>query len=286
MSTATLKRIALICMILDHTAEYLPGIPSWFRWIGRISAPLFTFLFVQGIDYTKDRKRFVKRLYTFNAVTSVLMLSFNVLQHRDEVSIDLSNILGTFTAIYFLIYVIEKVRKKEGGWKRALAVYVLCQIVSTAVCFSIAFYGNHSVIMLYPVFVQLSGNIFFNEGRLFWILLGVMLYYTKHSRGRLAVGYALMVGAESFIWMHQLPGVLCTTYVHSLVLKNIVSVLGYDPMLNGPVMYDYYQWMMIFTLPFMCLYNGERGKYHKLFYYIFYPLHLAVLLGMEAFING
>lgn len=111
------------------------------------------------------------------------------------------------------------------------------------------------------------------------------MYYTKDSKVRLSVGYALMVGVESVIWLRQIPAVICSTYVHSDMFMILVGVLGYEAMPRGVhvnLFTDYYQWMMIFALPLMCLYNGERGKYHKLFYYIFYPLHRTVLLVIEA----
>jgi uncharacterized protein involved in cysteine biosynthesis len=56
MSTTLLKLIALILMLIDHIAEFIPGIPVWFHWIGRISAPIFMFCMVWGFHYTRDRK--------------------------------------------------------------------------------------------------------------------------------------------------------------------------------------------------------------------------------------
>ncbi len=38
------------------------------------------------------------------------------------------------------------------------------------------------------------------------------------------------------------------------------------------------QWYALFSLPFLCFYNGERGKFNlKYFFYIFYPAHLAII---------
>lgn len=39
-----------------------------------------------------------------------------------------------------------------------------------------------------------------------------------------------------------------------------------------------FQWMMIAALPFIILYNGERGQYSlKYLFYAFYPLHIWIL---------
>ena len=43
MSSFGLKVVALILMIIDHAAEFLPGMPVWMRWLGRLAAPIFIF---------------------------------------------------------------------------------------------------------------------------------------------------------------------------------------------------------------------------------------------------
>ncbi len=41
---------------------------------------------------------------------------------------------------------------------------------------------------------------------------------------------------------------------------------------------NYVQYFSLFSLPILFLYNGKRGKYNlKAFFYLFYPIHLAVL---------
>lgn len=63
MNTFTLKMIALVLMVIDHIGYYFEGTPSWLRWLGRGSYPLFLFCMVWGYQYTRNRKRYLLRLY-------------------------------------------------------------------------------------------------------------------------------------------------------------------------------------------------------------------------------
>ncbi|EEK76555.1 TraX [Bacillus cereus R309803] len=48
-----------------------------------------------------------------------------------------------------------------------------------------------------------------------------------------------------------------------------------------------YQWMMIFALPFLLLYNGERGynkTWAKYMFYVFYPVHIWMLYIIGQFV--
>lgn len=69
MSTSALKWTALVLMVLDHLGEFFPGqIPLWFRYLGRMSAPLFLFCLAVGMRKTRSRIRYIKRLWIGSAV--------------------------------------------------------------------------------------------------------------------------------------------------------------------------------------------------------------------------
>lgn len=73
MNIFTIKIIALILMLIDHIGEFFPDSPIWLRWLGRIAAPLFFYALAVGFQHTRNRKKYLLRLYLAN----VGMVFFN-----------------------------------------------------------------------------------------------------------------------------------------------------------------------------------------------------------------
>ena len=68
MSTTAIKWLALVLMLVDHLGEFFPqSVPLWFRWLGRMSAPLFLFCLAQGLEKTSSRPRYIRRLWLGSA---------------------------------------------------------------------------------------------------------------------------------------------------------------------------------------------------------------------------
>lgn len=70
ISQETLKLIACVTMLLDHIGATL--VPGWtLRIIGRIAFPIYCFLLVEGVHYTRNPKKYALRL-AIGAVLSEL----------------------------------------------------------------------------------------------------------------------------------------------------------------------------------------------------------------------
>ena len=83
-----LKWVALVLMLLDHLGEFFPqSVPLWFRWLGRMSAPLFLFCLAQGLEKTRSRPRYLKRLWTGSVVMGLGSFALTLLFPQAPVAI-------------------------------------------------------------------------------------------------------------------------------------------------------------------------------------------------------
>lgn len=71
LNSFQLKCIAVLTMIIDHTGAVLfPG-DLVFRYIGRISFPVFCFLLVEGFSHTRDMRKYMLRLGVFAVISEI-----------------------------------------------------------------------------------------------------------------------------------------------------------------------------------------------------------------------
>ena len=67
-----LKLIAIVCMTIDHAALlFLPAdsaLSFLLRSIGRMTAPIMSFLLAEGVRHTHDLWRYLKRMLVFAAI--------------------------------------------------------------------------------------------------------------------------------------------------------------------------------------------------------------------------
>ena len=96
MSSFSLRLIALVSMIIDHTGLALFPDIGLFRCIGRLSFPLYCFLVVQGYLHTRDIRAYGRRLLLLAIISEIPfdLLIFGRMSSPMEQNVLFSLLLG------------------------------------------------------------------------------------------------------------------------------------------------------------------------------------------------
>lgn len=274
-SASQIKWIALIFMTIDHLDLIFYGIPfggratDLFRILGRISAPLFLYLLTESARYTRSKKRFILRLYCAGVASGMFTILTNLMLGRFLVYTP-GNIFFTFFYTALLITSIEstKVSISQGSPLGAGSILLLCTaLILLPQLFhdytdGIRLFGNNiqAEILFRDVLHALFPSVLSIEYSIMFPLMGVMLYFAQRKLAQciLFIGFCFLSLAGSFIEGSLWP-------INDFVAPG--------------------QYWMILALPFIVLYNHKCGKSHKLFFYIYYPLHRYIFAILGTFLS-
>lgn len=257
-----LKYIALILMVVDHI-HYFFGftgrIPELFSMLGRLAAPLFLFCVVEGFVHTHNRKKYFIRVYALSIAMGIVQYVFMIYGVvRPDGFFPQNAILANFVILLIILQGIDWIKSKK-WFKGTLAVvlpiiypYVAMTIVSRN--FSL---GNLISVLHYTILPMHSALM---DGGSAFILCGIVLYLTRKNRKIQAISFGL-----------------------TTMILNIVMVFIMIPQVTiHQLLFEYYEWLEVFAVIFMLLYNGERGKGSQKLFYWFYPVHIYVLFGLSC----
>ncbi len=264
-SATWIKGFALLCMTIDHIGALgfdTPGITGHqdtLRLIGRMAAPLFLYFVVESARHTKNRKRYLLRLYLAAVCTGLCNLAVSRFLFSGRIALG-GNILHSFVWVVAAICVLDMALDSwrrgrrwraclwlAGGAGAVLLTSAYENLVLLAPGFSRMFGGNA------PWMMQLSDCFLRSPVRaeysVLYIVLGIVWYYqrTKAQRCLTLLGLSLL----SFFAGGNVPG-------WCVFIEGI-------------------QWGMAGAIVPILLYNGTYGRGHKWFFYLYYPLHQYVL---------
>lgn len=309
MSATALKILALILMTIDHIGAYIPDMPICLRWIGRIAAPLFFFCAAEGITHTRDKKSYLKRLWK---MSMAMVLIESVLPPLAEMLLSVkisgfdNNIFLSIFQGTLVVYLLEE--SKGDKIKRAKYIfgYVWYQLALLIVYVIWENFDPISALGLYglPILCDLQrfvftalGSVLCMEGSIILTSVIVLFYLCRDSKKRLAVSYSIYCIAYFIIFVPQLPlkavhlmGSIGVPYPIIQLFSTLCTLLGFNTIFSAgdftqSLLYVNFQWFMIFALPFMLMYNSEKGRGLKNLFYVYYPLHLVLLYTIGAFLR-
>ena len=246
LNTNQLKYVALVFMVLDSTFFAFQGLPSWFHLITRFVAPLFAYLTLEGFFYTRNRKKHLLRLWSAAFIMQVGdYCSLLLLGQKHAIS---DNIFLTLAMGYSTIYFWQKA--KDSSKSR------LVNIISGGLIFIGGLFLALVGLPLGPLSFSLEGGI-----PILFLMLIFWAFYGNRKKQLIVFG----------IW----------SLVSFLILGPDLNISNYPNFSTWFNMFCYNSDIMSFLfLPFLFLYNGQKGSskpIHKWIFYIFYPLHLWLL---------
>ena len=275
-----LKIIAIVTMTIDHTGFFMGSdtpLAIAFRFIGRLSLPLFCFLIAEGVIHTKSFKKYALRLGIVASIISIpiiideaLFITGGLLKMEGNIFIDL--LLGAL-AVYCLM--------QKKWYFKLLALLPILFSVYTFIGACLEFCGCHGNILWCP---------FFLRGEYHWFsVLMIVGFYVAHYLKDLFIKYhSALTGIDvetyrdSNIERHALN-------IFSVIMLILVNIGFYICGMLMPVENVYWtievQLIAMASGVFILLYNGHRGYNKKWFQYgsyIYYPLHLIIIYGIYA----
>lgn len=263
LSATWIKLIAVACMTLDHIGAYGYALPyvayfdDTFRLIGRVAVPLFLYIAIESAKLTKNRGKFLLRLY----IASVCVGAANLLVSRFVFGggVSFGNIFQSFAWTVGLIYlaemVIEGLRQRE--LRRTLVAVLLGVLIIGASLALEQLFLNDSL-----------------SARIFHIEPAARNIFNVFLISPLRMEYSAIFLILGFTWYFM------RTKLHRCWVLLLLSVACFLPGLIELPFLDILsgnQWAMALAIPFILLYNGKYGRGFKYFFYIYYPLHAYLI---------
>jgi len=205
-----LKVLMAALMLLDHLYFFLPGMPEWFTWLGRLVAPTFTYLMTQGMLHTSDRVRYIKRMLYAGLVmfagNRVLMLVFKT---------KLTN--GIFLSLAVSAAILYYCERLRTGVDRAEAAVILLALLAASffceglllcpVLALIFFYFHRNRLLMCavyaascPVILWILPFDLFPQILMVFAVIPILLYNGKRGSNRAFAKYFFYVFYPAHVW--------------------------------------------------------------------------------------
>jgi hypothetical protein len=130
-----------------------------------------------------------------------------------------------------------------------------------------------------------------------FVVLGMIFYYFKNDKKKLCAGFCVftiiyevlkMTAPFTRIMWYVSYHMGYESYVYTFLNWIYRFLVAYDYRRTPIVLHGFYlkdiQWFMIFSLPIMLLYNNEKGRGWKWFFYVYYVLHVVLFFYISVFV--
>lgn len=288
-----LKLVALITMLIDHIGYlYFPE-EMLYRTIGRIAFPIFAYQIALGFKKTSSRSGYAKRLLIFALISQIPYLWFN-----PELYFDFHNLNIMFTFLLSL-GVLQLLEFSKDAWIHFISLLKKTpEIINPSPINS----GLKSVflslltigLILLPDYSSMTFGIGLEYGTT-GVLFVLLFYICGNRMMPLLFGYIALSGVGAYIsaarWFHYSSGK--TLWDSFLSFKSLwdIHIVYADSLskLSG----IFFQSRSVMAVPIIAFLNfiESQGQinFHlnKYVGYLFYPVHISVLLIIKwVIVNG
>ena len=242
----------MIAMLLNHMVIALWEImPLWLSFplyaIGGLTFPILAYFVVQGYQHTSNLKRYILRLLIFGLIA----MPFGLLVMHGS-SMFPSGFEGEglgFIGLNIMFSI-----------ALGLIVLVLYDRIKRRAIFGVVY-----LILVVPV------SFMFFEWHFFGITMILLFYIIRNEKSKIIVPPIF----AAVCW-------IISSFIGFAVLSqtDVNGIQGHIAYADGLAVSATFFIGCILAVPLLMNYNGERGKRAKWLFYIFYPLHFAVLTAI------
>ena len=282
LNTFYLKIIAVILMTLDHYALFFisPGsgnipVTSYYvlRAIGKMAFPIFAFCGVEAITNTKNKEKYLLRLFIFAYLLDVIGYIYGFIfkiQIRDNLILGnaFKDILFGTSMIYFL---------DQKGYEKLLALipFILAwlSIVDTTTSFGTIVktdWSSYSIMLFLLMYLARIISRKYCNKKASELEMDIEEYnslYLNRTYKYLEMSAIFIVGAIYYL-IFRISG---SAYLYP-GKSSFIPVGTYN----------------VLAIVFIFFYNykpGFNNKYVKWSFYIYYPLHLFVFALISSYVG-
>lgn len=251
LNQTAIKYILIILMALDHISHYLgEGHPLYlpFRMISRLTAPTMAYFIAEGYHYTRDVKKYLKRLFIFALISAI---PFSLFEYNDPLMFRL--IEGQITSDKFIYF--ESINKTLIVNGTSVIYTLLLGLISIILWDK----SNINKFLKVIITIGICWLSLFGDWKYIDVLYCLIFYFFRDNK---------IAKWSSYTCVSLL-------YIFDIAININPFALTINPK------FCLYRIGTLLVIPFVeFLYNGKPGKknfMNKWFFYIFYPLHLIIL---------
>lgn len=313
ISGSTLKLIAIITMLIDHTAAtivnrmlqansgmlntsdaqaiqdflndnvMLISLNAIMRSIGRIAFPIFCFLLIEGFQHTRNRRNYGIRLAIFALISEIpfdLAFEGTIFEYGHQ---------NVFFTLLIGLLVMEGFRmiKEKAEDKMWLPILGILGAIATGCAITYSFSGIISFINNFLAVTDFRINLSTRSMIIPGIvicMITLLIYWIMSKRSSLQKSSRCFADLLILIAGMTLAEVLNTDYsgfgVLTIAVMYGLRKIPFRSMLGGCItltIMSSIEAVAFINLIFIRLYNGTRGLKLKYVFYLFYPVHLIIL---------